>query len=311
VKVRKTGFTLVELLVVLAIIGMLVTLLMPSIRMVRRMARETKQKSQFATINMALDAFKHDYGDYPPSLDVDGNGEVYCGAEKLAEALVGKDLLGFHPDSVFLRNGLNLVNSNPNPKVPLYWPGRTYLPANRDGYNDNLEARRGPYIDVATGNVFDLDDLYAPGGVQGGMVGNLDANSFVICDSFPRKKVPNTGKTYRAGTPILYYKANIQSKEFSFSPVTPEGSIYRVNDNMPLIVLGKLPNPDPAADPHELAPNRNPHVFYDRRYKICDEKVPATATGVGSGWPHRADSYILISAGDDGTYGTQDDILNF
>ncbi len=28
-------------------------------------------------------------------------------------------------------------------------------------------------------------------------------------------------------------------------------------------------------------------------------------------WPHRADSYILISAGVDGFYGTSDDICNF
>jgi hypothetical protein len=28
-------------------------------------------------------------------------------------------------------------------------------------------------------------------------------------------------------------------------------------------------------------------------------------------WPHRPDSYLLISAGADGIYGTNDDIRNF
>jgi len=35
----------------------------------------------------------------------------------------------------------------------------------------------------------------------------------------------------------------------------------------------------------------------------------ASASGIV--WPYRPDSYILISAGADGYYGTADDITNF
>ena len=38
---------------------------------------------------------------------------------------------------------------------------------------------------------------------------------------------------------------------------------------------------------------------------------PQKAPNVTGGWPHRSDSYILISAGVDGEYGTGDDITNF
>ena len=38
---------------------------------------------------------------------------------------------------------------------------------------------------------------------------------------------------------------------------------------------------------------------------ITDPKVAAIP------WPYRPDSYILISAGADGLYGTSDDICNF
>ena len=38
---------------------------------------------------------------------------------------------------------------------------------------------------------------------------------------------------------------------------------------------------------------------------LINPKVP------GGFWPYRADSYILISAGPDGLYGTGDDITNF
>jgi len=89
-----TGFTLAEILTVLGIIALLVGLLVPTLSWVRRIARETKQKVQFVTISLALMAFKTDYGDYPPSNCPTGSD--YCGAQKLAEALLGRDLLGFN-----------------------------------------------------------------------------------------------------------------------------------------------------------------------------------------------------------------------
>ena len=44
---KKTGFSIVELLTVLAIITFLVGLLVPALNTVRTMARATKQKAQF------------------------------------------------------------------------------------------------------------------------------------------------------------------------------------------------------------------------------------------------------------------------
>jgi len=66
VKHKNKGFTLVEVMTAVTIIVILVALLMPALSMVRRMANETAQKAQFAAIDMAIMAFKNDYGDYPP-----------------------------------------------------------------------------------------------------------------------------------------------------------------------------------------------------------------------------------------------------
>ena len=109
-KRKKTGLTMMELLIVLGIIAILVGLLVPALTVVRQMARETKQKAQFATIEMALAAFKNDDGDYPPSdwTPVPVTGD-YCGSQKLAEALLGWDLLGFHPNSAWRADGLDAV----------------------------------------------------------------------------------------------------------------------------------------------------------------------------------------------------------
>jgi hypothetical protein len=99
------------------------------------------------------------------------------------------------------------------------------------------------------------------------------------------------GKTARAGTPILYYRANTSAKTIR--------EIYNVLDNDALILIkqqvdGKI---HPLADPMNQY-----QYFYEY---IRDPKISARP------WPYRPDSYILISAGVDGLYGTSDDIRNF
>ena len=103
---------MIELLVVLGIIALLVGLLLPAVSAVKKMAKETKQKAQFVTIELALEAFKNDYGDYPPSdwflLSPHPSSIHYCGSQRLAEALLGWDLLGFHPNSAWREDGLDV-----------------------------------------------------------------------------------------------------------------------------------------------------------------------------------------------------------
>ena len=62
-KRKKTGLTLVEILVVLGIIALLLGLLLPAMTTVKNSAKEVKQKAQFGSINLALVTFKNDYGD--------------------------------------------------------------------------------------------------------------------------------------------------------------------------------------------------------------------------------------------------------
>ena len=108
-KRKKTGLTIIELLIVLGIIALLVGLLLPALSVVRNMAKEAKQKAQFSAIELALAAFKNDEGDYPPSdwvMPPDPRSD-YCGSQKLAEALLGWDLLGFHPNTAWRADGLD------------------------------------------------------------------------------------------------------------------------------------------------------------------------------------------------------------
>jgi len=65
-KTQKTGFTLVEILVVVTIIAILVGLLFPAINAIRRNANMAVDKIEISQLEMALKEFKLKTGDYPP-----------------------------------------------------------------------------------------------------------------------------------------------------------------------------------------------------------------------------------------------------
>ncbi|HBB76696.1 MAG: hypothetical protein A2186_02265 [Candidatus Levybacteria bacterium RIFOXYA1_FULL_41_10] len=61
------GFTLVELLIVIAIIGVLSTLLMANFLGVRERSRDAQRKSNLRQIQSALELYRADVGSYPPT----------------------------------------------------------------------------------------------------------------------------------------------------------------------------------------------------------------------------------------------------
>ncbi len=117
-QVKTRGFTIVELLTVMAVIAILIGLLIPALNLVRDNAKKIQQKAQFHSIDVGLELFKSEFGAYPESKDnsmptvnpLDNSN--YCGANKLAEAMVGWDFLGYHPKSGFTADGRNDLNGD-------------------------------------------------------------------------------------------------------------------------------------------------------------------------------------------------------
>ena len=63
------GFTLIELIVVVAIIGILATIAVPAMRTAPQRAREAALKEDLFTLRSCLDQFHADRGRYPTALD--------------------------------------------------------------------------------------------------------------------------------------------------------------------------------------------------------------------------------------------------
>ena len=65
----EAGFTLVELMVVIVIIGLLATVVMINVLPSQDRAMATKARADIATLSQAMEMYRLDNNRYPPSLD--------------------------------------------------------------------------------------------------------------------------------------------------------------------------------------------------------------------------------------------------
>jgi type II secretory pathway pseudopilin PulG len=82
------GFTLIELLVIIGIIVLLATILLPMANQAYKQAARASTAADLQVICQALEAYKHDFGDYPRLDRVNNQNLNVTGASLLCWALV-------------------------------------------------------------------------------------------------------------------------------------------------------------------------------------------------------------------------------
>lgn len=338
------GFTLVEALVVVAILAILVGILVPALNAVRKNAKVTSTRSTVQSISTAIETFKADQqvgGALPPSESSSDNtgglpyfqvrtpyaatkagGMEATGAGLLVWALAGADLLGT-PGFKTTRSGSS--NWAQDTDASDNGQGNRGIYALDPNTGDPYFKRSGPYVDltkvkvskaVKTGTLtrFVVEEELNARKEMG--LGNPDQDSQrdfpMFLDAF--------------GYPILYWRADPAGQIIADGwpqqnqPQTGQNrGIYHWRSNMKLIGDGSKSlvlrpyDQSKNANPHYKleAPGQNPILdpnnanFKGFSLYIQNKDVKVKAA------PQRPDTYLLVSPGEDGIYGTADDITNF
>ncbi len=327
---RLAGFTLIELLVVIAILTLLISILVPAVNSVRRTAKRTATQSTLQGISTALENYRVDQtigGAFPPSFsDSDasgnappvgnvanpyGNGTLQIsGAGLLVWALAGADQLG--------TPGFRKVRSGSR-----FWSQDTDATSSNGGgaYYVNTTtgqpqyARLGPLVDLSKVRL-------TPRNASGTY--DVPAEKAVTSVS-PVRAYPMFLDSF--DQPVLYYRADVAGTRLADNadPSNPGAAgargIFHVIDNNELV--GTTPLAGVNLRPLVMSESGKPHrLDYDTsltpanplalptrqgtfQYFIHDKNITAKGT------PQLKDSFLLISAGPDGRFGTTDDLTNF
>ena len=205
--------------------------------------------------------------------------------------------------SRFRADGRNTVVGKDGTSLPDTYVYETAGTVNWQDSRENIEARTS-FMDLESANAFFMNEVYATGDATPIFQANVDNNNMyppVLCDVYSQKRSGLGGK--KTGTPILYFRAR---SNFTLQNYTIDGvytdDIYNLDDNITLLDLGM---PNDSTMQYSIMTAGAGDEYENFENMIVNQSIQTIRR------PYRADTYILISAGKDGDFGTADDVFNF
>ncbi|MCG3138081.1 MAG: hypothetical protein HJJLKODD_01939 [Phycisphaerae bacterium] len=341
----RRGFTLIEMLVVVGIIALLIGILLPSLKAARVGAKNSSIKQKMASIEEALHLFHNASGDYPESAkqddptdygaageDPQGRTVTYAGADTvmygahwLARALVGKDLKGYVNPKEARKFDSSQAPTEwyDNPGPPPYASKFPRLEIFMDSSNDfrrtvstdedAIPNKPGHIVDPQTQwviiDAFDQPILYYKANSKGrrlcGALRGGEGPYGASPDPFGQPEYPTDPNL------LPYY--NIYDNAIftgAYDTAELEPSWKFSNQQHQIYFLGDCYDDpaDPNDGPDDLT-GLPSGTFYPFAKYIHDHRIHEA--GGGQPKPYNPDTFLLISAGEDGIFGNEDDINNF
>lgn len=336
----RNAFTLVELLTVMAIIVLLIGILVPALSYARDQAKKASTNGQIAAIEKGIQMFHNEADRYPVSTAAnpfESSLVPLSGAQWLAIQLVGADQGGFVKDNI--KNDTS-VSGAADGRIDyndwLQW--YSLSPAGGRKF-----ARIEPLVDQAGKTVRTPEKLVQEHPEYGDLPAALTAGS----SEWSNAKIPMFVDAF--GYPILYYAATLGTDRPITTGTTGSNlkiGSYDISDNAAITgemyvngsggdSIGRFPVPNAGWD-FASSNQTPPHPFAILGYasgiagqttidtwpaggsfaaSICDRNIFDTTQrgnpARGRVTAMRADSFILVSPGRDGRYGTTDDVRNY
>jgi len=328
----RRGFTLVELMTVVAIIVLLISVLVPALSSARVQAKRTVTAGLIKALDSGCEMFRSDFKRYPQSrgpnpFDDPADDILLMGFQWLGLQLVGPDTRGI-VDWTDPSNNTTLDDDKAINNVD--WEDWYSLAPSRD------YGRKGPYAALDGDSIQSLATYTAVKADCTEPPVELTAGASV---NWTNEKMPFFIDSFN--NPVLYYRANVRV-DAPFTTGDPDSTFvvgrYDQTDNGYITgtpgvdgryaaVIGSHRGWDltgtsfgssdfahklgalgyDVANPQTF-PNDKTFASFIVNGKVLDNTFNA---GLGRVEPYKPDSFILITAGEDGVYGTADDITNF
>lgn len=159
-KQRENGFTLVELLTVIAIIALLAGLIFPAVISVQDKAKRSKAKSMIQSLSVALKMYQNDFGVYPTDTDVGATSGAAALNIALGQRHIGTSAGNVGPYMEFKTKDLNGSGEVIDPWGTPYY----YYPDDDDGATGDA-----PWHNVYSFDLYSAGkDKATPSGAAGG-----------------------------------------------------------------------------------------------------------------------------------------------